>query len=150
MPFTVDLYETDNLAVAHCDGLVLENEIHDAIEFSFTSEGAPGGIDRVVRVEPTADLRELDAEALHRIQSHVFRAGHARGSLSAFRSVLIAPSPFHLPIAELYKAIWDSQRLPGVEFFVVASAAEAARILGLPPWSGLLIPRPSPPVGELG
>jgi hypothetical protein len=148
MPFTVDVHEQHGLAVAYCDGLVREEEVFYAIEFSFASNVVRGGIDRVVRIEPTADLRQLDAEALHRIQSHVFDVSNAQGGLAAFRSVLIASSPFHRPIAELYKAIWDSQQLPGVEFSVVTTMAEATTMLGLPSWSELLIRAPATPASE--
>ncbi len=130
MAFAIKLDEARRLAVAHCDGQVLESEIHEAIDFSFDLARLPDGIDRIVLVEPTADLRALDAEVLHRIQERMLERSSPAGA-PAFRSVLVTPSPFHRPIAELYKAIWDSHRLPGVEFWVVATPEEAARVLGL-------------------
>ena len=132
MPISIHVHDTQRLAVARCDGVVLEAEIHDAVRFSFEVERVPGGIDRIVFVEPTADLRALDADALHRVQAHVLQLSGGPDALPAFRSVLVNPSPFHRPIAELYKAIWDSYRLPGVEFAVVTTLAEATRLLGLP------------------
>jgi hypothetical protein len=138
MPILIQVHKSERLAVACCSGIVHEREVHEAIEFSFEVERVPGGVDRIVLTEPTADLGALDAEALHRIQSHVFRKGGAEAT-APFRSILVTPSPFHRPLAELYKAIWDSYRLPGVEFLVVTTLDEGARLLGLPPSSALLL-----------
>lgn len=137
MAFKFDVFETQGLAVARCDGRVLEAEIHEAIAFSFEKLRIPPGIDRLVLVDPTADLAAIDAEALHRIHDHVFDLS-GRDAAPAFRSVLVTPSPFHRPIAELYKAIWDSHRLPGVEFWVMTTPDEAARLLGFPEGFALL------------
>lgn len=143
MPFTIDVHEAHNLAIALCDGLLREDEIHDAIGFSFAIREVSGLVDRVVRIEPTADLRELHADALRRIHAHVVRASSADGAMPVFRSVLIAPSPFHRPIAELYKAIWDGTDFPHVEFSVVTTPTEASLILGLPIHCTLLIGPPA-------
>lgn len=137
MPIFIQVHESERLALACCSGVVRESEVHEAIEFSFEIERVPGGVDRLVLAEPTADLSALDAEALHRIQGHVFRKGGAEATVP-FRSILVMPSPFHRPLAELYKAIWDSYQLPGVEFTVVTMLDEGARLLGLPPSSALL------------
>lgn len=143
MPFAFTVYEDQGLAVAHCTGLVRESEIHEAIDFSFTVARMPAEIDRVCGVEPTANLRELSAEALHRIQVHMAqKSGGSDGAGPAFRSVLVTPSPFHRPIAELYKAIWDSQHLPEVELWVVRTPEEAVRLLGLSQASALLVHLP--------
>jgi hypothetical protein len=139
MPISIHVHDALRLAVARCDGVVFEAEIHDAIRFSFEVEQMPGGIDRIVFIEPTADLRALDADALHRVQAHVFRLSGGPDALPAFRSVLVNPSPFHRPIAELYKAIWDSYQLPGVEFAVATTLDEGARLLGLPSSSAALL-----------
>jgi hypothetical protein len=146
MPFFIHAFEALGLAVGRSEGRVLESEIKDAIDFAFGPGRLPLGVDRIVYVEPTADLREIDSDTLHRIQAHIMQqTGVPDGKLSAFRSILVAPSPFHRPIVELYKAIWDSHRLPGVEFSVVTTIAETARLLALPKGSALLV---RPPTGE--
>jgi hypothetical protein len=38
-------------------------------------------------------------------------------------------------VMQLYKAIWDALNLPGVDFTIVASKAEAWQILDSPPFS---------------
>jgi hypothetical protein len=137
MAFSMHVFQTQGLAVARCDGLVLESEIHAAIDFSFEVWHMQPGTDRLVLVEPTADLGGIDAEALHRIHEHVFDLS-GQHAAPAFRSVLVTPSPFHRPVAELYKAIWDSHRLPAVDFWVVTTPEEAARLLGFPKGFALL------------
>ena len=146
MAVTIETYETQGLAVARCEGAVLEFEILEAVDFSFQTRRMPLGIDRIAYVAPTADLRALDADALYRIQAHVFDLSGGDG-IPAFRSVLVTPSPFHRPIAELYKAIWDSHRLPGVEFSVVTTPEEAARHLRLTQGRELLM-RLAPSIGN--
>ena len=50
------------------------------------------------------------------------------GRAAQFRSVLVYASPAQEKLMTLYQAIWSGLKLPGVEFFVVASMDEALAI----------------------
>jgi len=133
VPVEVVRNHEETVVVARFFGRLTEPDIKRAIQMAFATGRAEPGLDRIVIIEPTAEVHELDSAALRRIQTCVHHE-EVRGSAEvSFRSVFVHSSPLHTPLLRLYKAIWDELALPGVEFHVASSLAEASRLLGVRP-----------------
>lgn len=133
MPIDYARNQEGTVAVAYCFGKLTEADVLNSLSFAFGSGHIEPGLDRIVTVDPAAELHELDIEALRRIQQHVFNEELRNGPEVGFRSVLVHSSPMQRHLMQLYKAIWDAMKLPQVEFSIVPSEDEAWRILGLAP-----------------
>ena len=112
-------------------GQLDEAAITDMVKQAFSTGGAEPGVDRIIVIEPSTEVHDLDSGALRRIQLCVQKEEQRSGQEVSFRTVFVHSSPMHTPLLLLYKAIWDERALPGVEFFVASSLAEAAGILGV-------------------
>lgn len=133
MPVEVVKNQEGTVVVARFFGRLTEADIVHAIRLAFATGHAEPGLDRIVIIEPTAEAHELDSRALRRIQKCV-HSEEMRGSAEiSFRSVFVHSSPLHTPLLRLYTALWDELALPGVQFYVASTLAEAVRFLGVRP-----------------
>lgn len=135
MPIEIAKNGDGTVAIARCFGTLSEADVSGAIDIAFGSRRIEPSMDRIITFDPDAELHELDFHALRSIQRLVLKRELQGGGKVCFRSVLVHSSPMQMQIMELYKAIWDSLDLPGVEFFVVASKAEAWETLGSVPFA---------------
>ena len=133
MPIEIAKTRDGTVAVAYCFGNLTEADVCDSISFAFGSRRIEPGLDRIVTIDPDAELHKLDIEALRSIQRRILERERRDGGEACFRSVLVHSSPMQKHLWQLYKAIWDVLDLPGVEFSIVASEDEAWEILGSEP-----------------
>lgn len=133
MPIEFAKNRDRTVAIAYCFGKLTEAEICDSISFAFDSRYIEPSLDRIITIDAGTELHELDIDALRGIQRYVLGQELRGGREASFRSVLVHSSPMQMQLLQLYKAIWDSLDLPGVEFFVVASEAAAWEALGSVP-----------------
>lgn len=133
MPIEVARNQEGTVAVAHCFGKLTEADVKNAIKFAFSSGLIEPSLDRIVTIDPTAELHELDSATLRRIQQCVVSQELCGNSEVRFRSVLVHSSPLQMQLLLLYKTIWDELALSGIEFFIASNLEEAWITLGRPP-----------------
>ena len=133
MPIEVARTLEGTVAVAHCFGKLTEADVKNAIKFAFSSGLIEPSLDRIVTIDPTAELHELDSATLRRIQQCVVSQELCGNSEVRFRSVLVHSSPLQMQLLLLYKTIWDELALSGIEFFIASNLEEAWIALGRPP-----------------
>lgn len=133
MPVDISRSRQGTVVIARFSGHLSEADVRQAITLAFATGRAEPGMDRLVVIESTAEVHEVDTVALQRIRRCVHQEETRSSANPSFRSVFVYSSPLHAPLLQLYKAIWDQLGLPGVEFFVAPTLAEAARLLGVPP-----------------
>jgi hypothetical protein len=133
VPIEVARNRENTVAVAHCFGKLTEADVKNAINFAFSSGLIEPSLDRIVTIDPTAELHELDSATLRRIQQCVVSQELRGNRAGRFRSVLVHSSPLQMQLLQLYKAIWDELALPGVEFFIASNLKEAWITLGRRP-----------------
>lgn len=129
MPVEISTISDGSIALAHCFGNLTKADIHQSLDFAFGTHRIEPGGDRIVTIDPDAQLHALDTDTLKSIQQRVFEEETRGGRAAQFRSVLVHASPPQERIMLLYQAIWSGLNLPGVEFFVVADMDEALDIL---------------------
>jgi len=121
---------TDNtVAIAKFFGRLTCDDVVEAVEFAFGSQDIEPGLDRIITIDPRAELDELDARALRIVREQILKREGLNNGGSGFRSVLVEQSPDQYFILNLYKAIWEELCFAEVEFHVVSSEQEAWRLL---------------------
>ena len=105
----------------------------EAVAVAFSSKIFEPGLNRIVTLDPSVELHQLNAEALRRIREHIAAEEQRGGRSARFRSVLVATTDEQSFVLRLYKAVWEALKLPGVEFIVVSTEAAAWEWLERPP-----------------
>jgi hypothetical protein len=120
------------IGLVHCSGRLTEQDFRDSASLAFGSLIFEPGLNRIVTLDAGTELHELDADALRRISEHIAAEEQRNGRSVQFRSVLVAVSDEQRVILTLYKAVWETLRLPGVELVIAATEMEAWELLAPP------------------
>lgn len=126
--------------LASFTGRLKVTDVCEPLENAFTDGRFPRGVDRVLYLDPDAELSNLDLGALKEIQDRVLKREMNADGKVKFRAVLVCPNEIHQGILKLYKSVWDVLKITGVDFTVVNNLESAFEILRDTPAFGEHLP----------